>query len=524
MPEQALLTIEQASRFLRRATFGPSYADLQRLRELGIDGWVAEQFATQPIDRHADFIARGGPAARNTPRANPRLTFFETFWYQAAFGDDQLRQRMAFALSQIFVVSFEETTVARSPEGLGHYMDLLAEHAFGNFRTLLGAVARSPAMAHYLTHFRNERADRKTGRQPDENFAREVMQLFTIGLWELNPDGTPKRDAQGRLIPTYGQDEISGMARVFTGWSWGGGAQNSLRWRGAPIDGEPTTRWDVLMTAWPEKHESGEKQLIAGVRIPSGASPEASLDKALDILFEHPNTPPFIALRLIQRFVTSNPSPAYVKRVADVFRDNGNGVRGDLKAVLVAVLLDDEAWWLPGQSKTDGRLREPVLRFTQWFRAFGQKSWFETEELGRALAVFTQKIGQQPYNAPSVFNWYTPDFTPSGPIADADLVAPEFKLYDDAHIANYANAVVIHIKNGIGKKKAQSYEQFGTMSDNPDEFVQFLNQLMCAETMSEETVSTIRDAVAAVPAARRNERIWTGLAMTMLTPEYLVEV
>ncbi len=526
---QTALSVSDAGRFLRRATFGPSYADLKSVQDLGIERWLAGQFTAPRLDSHAAFIERGGPPRRTRQNPKERFSFFETFWYQAALGEDQLRQRMAFALSQIFVVSFEEPSLSNDPRSVGHYMDMLADNAFGNFRTLLTRIALSPAMGEYLSFIANERADPNSGRQPDENFAREVMQLFTIGLWELQPNGQPKLDASGALIPTYGQEDIRGMARVFTGWSWGGGPLTDVYWRGGRIKGQSVRQWDAPMNVWPDKHEFGAKTIVGGIKIPRGAKAEDSMARALDVLFYHPNTAPFICRQLIQRFVTSNPSPDYVQRVAQVFADNGNGVRGDLAAVIVAILLDPEAWWPTGQVPTAGKLREPVLRIAQWMRAFGEPAWFESEPLGRSFSLLAGAIGQQPLQAPSVFNWYTPDFAPAGEIASAGLAAPEFKLYDDSAVAGYTNTVVKIARRGIPGFKGRrhkttlSYPLFGDLPNDPDQFVTLLNQLLCANTLSAESFALIRDAIASIPETGREERIWTGIAMTMLAPDYMVE-
>ncbi|MGF1455627.1 MAG: DUF1800 family protein [Alphaproteobacteria bacterium] len=528
---QPALSLSDAGRFLRRASFGPSYADLTHLQEIGIERWFAEQFTAPRIDRHGDYILRGGPIGRRNGRQKPRRTFYETFYYQAAFGQDQLRQRMAYALSQIFVVSAEDPQLKIATHALGHYMDLLTDNALGNFRTLLGHVATSPAMGEYLTFLRNRKENMQTGRQPDENFAREIMQLFTIGLWELHPNGQFKQDASGYLIPTYGQDEIRGMARVFTGWSWGGGPRTKAFWRGGGspngVKGRP---WDKPLNYWPDEHEFGAKDIVSGVQIPAGSNALDSLNRALDVLFNHPNTAPFICRQLIQRLVTSNPSPDYIYRVAQVFADNGHGVRGDLSAVAVAILLDPEAWWPAGQVQTAGKLREPVLRLAQFLRTFGELGMFEAQDLGAAFAKIAKALGQHPFEAPSVFNWYTPDFAPPGEIADAGLAAPEFKLYDDGHVMGYADVVVKVVHRGVElyqdwhSAQPRTYPSLGDLPADPDRFVVLLNQLLCANTLSADRIAIIRDALAALPDTAREERIWTGLALTMVSPEYMVEI
>jgi uncharacterized protein (DUF1800 family) len=280
-------------------------------------------------------MVRNGPPGCTVCDSAYINAVMESFWLQAVRGPDQLRQRTVFALSQIFVVSNVNSSIDSEVGAHASYLDMLARNAFGNFRTLLEEVATHPAMGHYLSHFRNEREDEASGRIPDENFAREVMQLFTIGLWELNQDGSRRRDPAGEFIPTYAQDDVSGLARVFTGWSWGGPDRSVARWHGW-VGGR---NWQEQMGNYPDFHSPSEKRFL-GVTIPAGTSGEESLRIALDRLFNHPNVGPFIGRQMIQRFVTSNPSPAYIARVAAAFNDNGQGVRGDMRAVLRAVLLD----------------------------------------------------------------------------------------------------------------------------------------------------------------------------------------
>lgn len=518
---------EAASRFLRRASFGASRREIEAAYRQGPRDWLQAQRDLARSDRYLDFLRRKGPPGRTLPRTNPRLLVHEAFWFQAAAGADQLRQRVAFALSQILVVSAEDPFVASVPESLATYMDLIADHALGNYRDLLIAVATSPAMGTYLTHIRNERADRRSGRQPDENFAREVMQLFTIGLWQLNPDGTPKRDAAGALIPTYGQDDISGMARVFTGWSWGGGKPSANRFQGKPIPGEKGPRWDVPMVAWEPMHESGEKRLIDAVVIEEGVKARESLERAIDLLFQHPNTPPFVAYRLIQRLVSSNPSPAYVRAVADVFADNGSGERGDLFATVSAILLHPEAADGPGTHAQAGRLREPFLRISQWLRAYGDAGPFFRGDVGLSITQIGNQIGQQPYRAPSVFNWYGPDYAPVGPLADADLVAPEFKLHTDPLIVSYSRLVALLVEKGIDMrdKAAQAqYPGLERLAATPAALVNELNLVLCAGQLSGAAQALIAGAVDRVPAADALTRVHTALTMVMLSADYLVEV
>ncbi|NVK29871.1 MAG: DUF1800 domain-containing protein [Gammaproteobacteria bacterium] len=406
----------QAARFLTQATFGPTYADIAGLLETGRDQWLADQLAMPPTYHRPLMLP-------NEEMDNYwQIHRIEAWWKAALRAPDQLRQRMAFALSEIFVISDHNGAVERHSVGMTHYYDRLLEHAFGNYRDLLEAVTLHPMMGRYLSHLGNEKANVEKNIRPDENYAREVMQLFTIGLVELNLDGTEKSDAQGRPIPTYDQETIENFARVFTGWTFA--QSSSWLW--------PAETASMPMEAWPWFHDDGEKTLLQGEVVPAGLSPEEDLERALDNLFYHPNVPPFISKQLIQRFVTSNPTPAYVERVARVFVDNGQGERGDLGAVIQAILLDDEALAgtqaLPNQF---GKLREPLIQTAHVWRNLDARS--NTDRLWTWQLY--KSHGQGPLQSPSVFNFFRPDYTPPGEI----LMAPELQMYNDSLVISQLN-------------------------------------------------------------------------------------
>jgi len=322
-PPAAPPSADDAARFLMQASFGPTEADIARVQSLGYAGWIDDQLAL-PQSPHLPYVK----ANYNAQLFGANFAFVQdSFWQQAIPAPDQLRQRVKYALSQIVVVSAESGTLANVSDGLANYYDLLGLHAFGNYRALLEAVATSPVMGIYLSHLRNQKADPLTGRVPDENFAREVMQLFSIGLTEINLDGTPKL-VNGQPVETYTNADITGLARVFTGWSWA--AQDTSN---ASFNGGGTAYTDRIlrpMQPYPQFHETGTKSFL-NVTIPANTPAQASLTLALDTLFNHPNLCPFIGRQLIQRLVTSNPSPAYVGRVSAACANNGAGVRGDLK-------------------------------------------------------------------------------------------------------------------------------------------------------------------------------------------------
>ena len=348
-------------------------------------------------------------------------------WFRnALWGDDQLRQRVAFALSEIMVVSQLGALQGR-PFAVADYYDMLAENAFGNYRDLIEKVTLHPAMGVYLSMLGNEKPNPALNIRPDENYARELMQLFSIGLVQLNIDGTVALDGNNQPIPTYDQEIIEGFAHVFTGWTW----------RGSPSFGSgrvPVSSQYFPMEHWPDFHDTGEKMLLNGTVLPSGQTGEQDLAGALDNIFNHANVGPFVAIRLIQRLTTSNPSPGYVRRVAEVFNNNGAGVRGDLGAVVKAILLDPEE--SPSMAmEIDGKLKEPLLRLTQLFKAYNASSTSGRYPLVGSYILF----GQGPLQSPSVFNFFSPFFAPPGEIRNSNLVAPELEIATEYLSTQYTN-------------------------------------------------------------------------------------
>lgn len=358
--------LAEASRFLAQTTFGPTTAAIDDLLRTSYSRWIDAQIDL-PMSSMLDAFDTLQLA--NPTSAPSRDWVFESFWTQAVKAEDQLRQRMAFALSQIFVISLREGAVASFPRGVADFYTQLASGAFGNFRNLLEQVTLHPMMGAYLSHLGNEKGNPETGKVPDENFAREIMQLFSIGLHQLNTDGTVALDGNGNPLETYSNSDVQGLARVFTGFSWNGPDTSIGRFQGWISDPD---RQVQSMQAYPQFHSTREKRFLGTItRAQAASNPLVDLDIALDALFNHPNVGPFIGTQLIQRLVTSNPSRSYVSRVTAAFNDNGEGVRGDLRAVVRAILLDPEARDsnLVNQANT-GRIREPILRLTHWMRSF----------------------------------------------------------------------------------------------------------------------------------------------------------
>ena len=435
----------EAHRFLVQTSFGPTEQTIAQLLEFGngpngYERWIDAQIA-KPVSTNLHTLIARTPIDRKNMGASQLIADRVDIWFRNAMtGDDQLRQRVGWALAQIMVVS-DNGALMELPYAVADFQDMLNRNAFGNFRTLLEDVTLHPAMGLYLSMYGNQKAVEGTNLRPDENYAREMMQLFTIGLVELNIDGTVKRDANGQPIPTYTQDTIRGFARVFTGWKpecfyYVPRDQCFVRAHLVPWPNEDGFNQGKPLVVHEDFHEPGAKQLLVypGVSLAGGVLPAnqggvRDLQLALDNVFHHPNVGPFISKQLIQKLVTSNPSPDYVRRVAEVFNNDGSGVRGNLKAVIKAILLDREARELTNRS-TAGKIKEPLLRLTQLWRMYAEEI-----PAGKFIygipggPVFT--LGQSPGQSPSVFNFFSPFYAPPGEIAQAGLVAPELQLANE---------------------------------------------------------------------------------------------
>jgi uncharacterized protein (DUF1800 family) len=528
----------EAGRFLSQASFGADEASISSVRASGYADWIDQQIVTPPSATHLAFMdARLIKLRQTTPTATLSSTdFYYSFWKQAADGPDQLRQRVKLALSEIFVISLADPAI--DVRGAASYYDMLGASAFGNYRTLLDRVTLHPMMGVYLTWMANQKED--AVRHPDENYAREVMQLMTIGLWQLNPDGTQKL-SNGAPIPAYTTDDIAGLAKVFTGYSWYHSAPtNNNTFFGRNRHAEATIR---PMIAYPAYHSVSEKRFL-GQTIPASGTvqPAADLKLALDTLFEHPNTPPFICKQLIQRLVTSNPSPAYVQRVSAVFIDNGRGVRGDLAAVVRAILLDAEARQEPSSSDLNyGKVREPIVRMAHWMRAFDAQSQSGDWMAGSTSA--NTSLNQSALTSPSVFNFFRPGYSPPNTrIGGQGLVAPELQIVDEVSIAGYLNTMQTTVDAGIGATEAgrtgrdvrSTYAAEMAIASDVPALVDRMNLLLMSGQMSPALRSRITSAVGAVaiPGGTATQtqintallnRSKLAIFMTMASPEYVVQ-
>jgi uncharacterized protein (DUF1800 family) len=426
----------EASRFLAQATFGAAETDIDLLMAYGYGAWLDAQASARP--NYTLPYMREVEDVSDPLQPLPFYRYRQAWFVHVLGGKDQLRQRVAFALSEILVVSERGNGLGNDGLALGAYYDILLRNALGNYRQLLQDVTLSPAMGRYLSMYRNRKPDPANNIQSDENYAREVMQLFSIGLVKLNRDGSPVL-VGGETVPTYDVDVVRGFARTFTGWAChcGQGQECPVD----PFEQENfTCSTEHAMVPFEAYHDRGEKRLLDGAILPAGRDARPELGAALDVLFNHPNVAPFIGRQLIQRLVTSNPSPAYVDRVAAAFENNGSGVRGDLAATVRAILLDPEAreGHLTAPDRF-GKVREPLLRLIQFWRAF-DVVW-ENDTLMLDDLDIHERYNQSPLFSPSVFNFFAPDYTPSGALATARLAAPEMQIIT----ANFA----IHLTNDL---------------------------------------------------------------------------
>ena len=515
-------TDAEAARFLLQAQFDASEADIAAVRSQGYLKWLGTQFDAAPTQTGWDYVASKGYNAVDED---------SMVWSQLMASKDGMRMRLALVFSEIFVVSMNEGHSNWPVYMFAQYWDTLVAGVTTTFRKLLEDVTLNPAMGYYLNTKGNQKENAQ-GRQPDENYAREVMQLMTIGLQQLNPDGSVKTDGAGKPLPTYAQNDVSNLARVFTGYDLDiqASEKNAFTPPGQTYTIE-TNAWTRRPMALTASRHSTLAATFLGTTVPTGTEGKAALKTALDTLANHPNTGPFIGKQLIQRLVTSNPSPAYVKRVADVFADNGAGVRGDMKSVLAAVLMDNEARAPDGlAAPAFGRLREPMLRFIQWGRTFGIGSAKGDWKIGNRSSA-DYGLGQSPLRSPSVFNFFRPGYVPpSTALAAQGKVAPEFQLVNETTVGGYVNFMQNVLPNGFDSKDVvASYAKEKALVLDPQALVDRLALLLTANQLSAANKALIVDALknpavtAASTDAVKLNRICAAVLMVMCAPEYLIQ-
>ncbi len=526
-----------AGRFLAQATLGADRITIDSVAKLGFEAWIDQQFAASPtyirpliqeiydttFQRH---LAAGGDSL-DFPKI-PTNEHFDYAWWQVNMtNDDLLRQRIAFALSEIFVISFK-SELNRYGEGVASFYDMLAENAFGNFADILTGVSLHPCMGVYLTHLNNPKSNPAQFIHPDQNYAREMMQLFTIGLYELNQDGTRVQNNGGNDIPTYDNDDIKEFAKIWTGL--GGGATVEMADTVVPPEfGMGPNMVDMAepMAMYDEYHEPGAKYLLNGFVIPAGQTGMEDIQAAIQHLLNHQNVGPFIGKQLIQRLVKSNPSPAYVARVAAAFNDNGAGTRGDMKAVIKAILLDEEArtcnWY---NDPVQGKLKEPIIRYTHFARAIGGIS--EDGKFWNYGSDYNAGAGQHPLYSFSVFNFYWPDFQPIGPIGNQGYFAPEFQVFNSNTSIGFVNFVnewavnetLLRSREGDEDIVYTNLDEIITHAEDTEALINYLDILLTNGMLKEDTrqiITTIVD-----PMDDLYEKVKLTIYLMVISADYTI--
>lgn len=534
-----------AARFLQQAQFSSTTTEITELRNNGSYAqWLANQFANYRSITGWNWLEARGYGAVDTNHY-----FFNHYpadfmiWNQLLSGPDMMRKRVALALSEFFVTSLTTAEFTWRAHAYASWWDTLMRNAFGNYRQLLEDVTLHPAMGYFLNTKGNQKENTSTGRVPDENYSREVMQLFSLGVYQLNLDGSVKTSG-GVPLETYTQDDVTNLARVFTGYDFdrSDNIRHTVPGQTYTIESKEFARKPMALTA---SRHSNLAATFLGVTVPANTPGREALRIALDALYNHPNVGPFFARQMIQRLVTSNPSPAYVARVAARFNNNGSGVRGDLKAVWVAILLDDEARGPQSlQSTTFGKLREPMVRFVQWARTFGATSLAGSWKIFELVNPANQ-IGQSPLRPPSVFNFFRPGYVPPGTaLSAAGATAPEFQLVNETSVGGYLNFMQSLIERGIncpnpGVPQAASnnyaydvvasYARELTLVTNATALIDHLALVLTAGQLSANSRQLMVTALNATPVdgtssdTVRRRRVWAAILMVMASAEYLIQ-
>jgi uncharacterized protein (DUF1800 family) len=489
-------------RFLEESTFGPTPTLVNQVEQTGFTPFLNDEF-NAPASTYPD------PAATVTDLTPTQKIFFTN----ALTGPDQLRQRVAFALSEIWVTS--GNTIP--PQGMAPYMRLLLQDAFANYRTIMNDVTLSPAMGDYLNMVNNDKPSTMANTHANENYARELMQLFTLGLYELNGDGLLKLDSNNHPIPTYDQNAVQAFARAYTGWTYPTQPGNTIQKHNPAY-------WLGPMEALDSNHDTDAKTLLSGTTLPAGQTSLQDLKGALDNIFNHPNIGPFVSKQLIQHLVTSNPSSAYVKRVVDVFASGnfanfGSGQRGDMKAVIAAILLDPEA--RRGDSPntavaTDGHLREPILFIANVLRAFGAASD------GAGPVNIATGLSEPPLRSGSVFNFFPPDYQ----IPGTTLLGPEFDLQTTGTALARINFVNSFVYGSIGSGTTVDFTPYTTLAaTGANQLVSTLNTLLLHGTLSSSSSASIQAAINAVPSgtAQSLNQAKTAIYLILSSSQYQIE-
>ncbi|MDG1716638.1 MAG: DUF1800 family protein [Saprospiraceae bacterium] len=554
----------ETGRFLSQATMGADLDLINIVKNMDYGVWIDQQI-TEPVtylqsevediwEEYLDTLESRGyedPQDAFGP-AMPELT--SAWWHNNMVASDLIRQKVAFALSEMFVIS-SNSDLGGEAIAMAHYYDKLLDGAFGNYKDILSEISLHAAMGYYLSHFNNPKAVPEENLHPDENYAREIMQLFSIGLYELNNDGTHQLDNDGNSIPTYDNADIKEMAKIFTGLGPGGINEN-VWWTDEPYFGLGIfgIDWTVPMAMYEDFHEPGIKVILKNDTIPANQLGLDDIDEAINVLFNHQNVPPFVSYRLIQRLVKSNPTPNYVERIANVFIDNGNGVRGDMAAIIKAILLDEEA--RNGEymfEQHSSRLREPLVRHMQITKGLeiveepGGRYWHNFD--------YDNSLKQQILFAPTVFNFFLPNHQPVGDIANSGLVSPEFKIHDTSSSINYFNAAyrwtrdwgelinsgryfynsdLVNDDGSIGGwdmygfgETYIDYEAYTDLADTPELLINELDKVLTHGQLSDEVRQSLRDNLPNISwdgyeYGWERERVRTAIYLITVSPDFAV--
>ena len=554
----------ETGRFLSQATMGADLDLINIVKNMDFGVWIDQQI-TEPVtylqsevediwEEYLDTLESRGyedPQDAFGP-AMPELT--SAWWHNNMVASDLIRQKVAFALSEMFVIS-SNSDLGGEAIAMAHYYDKLLDGAFGNYKDILSEVSLHAAMGYYLSHFNNPKAVPEENLHPDENYAREIMQLFSIGLYELNNDGTHQLDNDGNSIPTYDNADIKEMAKIFTGLGPGGINEN-VWWTDEPYFGLGIfgIDWTVPMAMYEDFHEPGIKVILKNDTIPANQLGLDDIDEAINVLFNHQNVPPFVSYRLIQRLVKSNPTPNYVERIANVFIDNGNGVRGDMAAIIKSILLDEEA--RNGEymfEQHSSRLREPLVRHMQITKGLeiveepGGRYWHNFD--------YDNSLKQQILFAPTVFNFFLPNHQPVGDIANSGMVSPEFKIHDTSSSINYFNAAyrwtrdwgelinsgryfynsdLVNDDGSIGGwdmygfgETYIDYEAYTDLADTPELLINELDKVLTHGQLSDEVRQSLRDNLPNISwdgyeYGWERERVRTAIYLITVSPDFAV--
>ena len=532
----------EASRFLFQAAFGGKKAEVETLAEtLDFEAWIDNQIALTPTtvtEQLEDIWAElyqlyidNGIAEEDIYGPN-HIPFNYSWWQNLMDKEDQLRMKLAYMLSELLVVSADNSDIYQYGDGLADFYDIFMNHAFGNYKDILMEVSLHPLMGFYLSHLDNPKAIPEENIFPDENYAREILQLFSIGLYELNMDGSRKLDSNGEEIPTYTNDHIKELAKVFTGLGAGAVDEQAQEYETEPYFGMGFWGADKVtpMAMYEDFHEPGEKSLLGVETIPAGQSGMQDIEDAIDFIFNHDNVGPFLARRFIQRLVKSNPSPEYIERVALTFNDNGAGERGDMAAVVKAILLDTEARdCIPMLQDFSGRLRAPTTKYTHIAKSLDLDSplgryWNQ----GYAYWLSTWHL---PMHAPSVFNFYLPDHAPNNTFIDNNIVAPEFQIHNTQIATSYINQVADWT---LYNNFMYSWEQddpvvniitdpLESLAEETEKLLNELDILFTHGQLSDETRGYLRDAIEPLHASNgynNLDRVKMILSLFFISADY----